>query len=49
MDTALLGHKADPVTGGARYNGYFVEVPDAPGIGADIDERFLRECEHIVV
>jgi L-alanine-DL-glutamate epimerase-like enolase superfamily enzyme len=49
MDTALLGHKMDPVTGGAQYNGYFVEVPDKPGIGADIDENFLRGCEQIIV
>ncbi len=49
MDTALLGHKIDPVTGGAQYNGYFVEVPDKPGISADIDENFLRGCEQIVV
>lgn len=49
MDTALLGHTVDPVTGGAQYKGYFVEVPDVPGIGADIDENFLRECEHIIV
>ena len=49
MDTALLGHKVDPVTGGAQYKGYFVEVPDKPGIGADIDENFLKGCEQIVV
>jgi L-alanine-DL-glutamate epimerase-like enolase superfamily enzyme len=49
MDTALLGHQLDPVTGGAHYNGYFVEVPDGPGIGADIDNEFLKECEQIVV
>ena len=49
MDTALLGHKADPVTGGAQYRGYFVEVPDQPGIGADIDDNFLKECEQITV
>ena len=49
MDTALLGHKVDPVTGGVQYNGYFVEVPEKPGIGADIEESFLKECEHIIV
>jgi L-alanine-DL-glutamate epimerase-like enolase superfamily enzyme len=43
MDTCMLGHKRDPVTGGVRYNGYYVEVPDAPGIGADADEQFLKE------
>ena len=49
MDTALLGHKMDPVEGGVQFNGYFVEVPDKPGIGADIDENFLKECEQLVV
>ena len=42
MDTCLLGHKTDPVTGGVQYNGYFLEVPETPGIGADIDEEFLE-------
>jgi L-alanine-DL-glutamate epimerase-like enolase superfamily enzyme len=49
MDTALLGHKTDPVTGGAQYKGYFVEVPDKRGIGADIDDDFLKGCEQIIV
>jgi L-alanine-DL-glutamate epimerase-like enolase superfamily enzyme len=45
MDTCMLGHKKDPVTGGVQYNGYYVEVPDTPGIGADADEDFLKELE----
>jgi L-alanine-DL-glutamate epimerase-like enolase superfamily enzyme len=49
MDTCMLGHKADPVTGGVRYNGFFLELPDAPGIGADIDEAFLSTCESISI
>ncbi len=49
MDTALLGHKTDPVTGGARYRGHFVEVPDQPGIGADMDHNFLKGCEQIII
>jgi L-alanine-DL-glutamate epimerase-like enolase superfamily enzyme len=49
MDTCLLGHKTDPVLGGVQYRGYFLEVPDAPGIGADMDEKFLRECEQVRV
>ena len=49
MDTCLLGHKEDPVTGGVRYNGYFIEVPAAPGIGADAEEDFLRRCEKISI
>ena len=49
MDTCLLGHKVDPVTGGVQYRGYFLELPDAPGIGADVDEKFLQQCEMVTV
>lgn len=44
MDTCMLGHKADPVTGGVQYNQFFLTVPDAAGIGADVDEAFLEGC-----
>jgi L-alanine-DL-glutamate epimerase-like enolase superfamily enzyme len=49
MDTCMLGHKTDPVTGGVRYNGFFIEIPDLPGIGADADESFLKNCEMVVI
>jgi len=49
MDTCLLGHKSDPVTGGVRYNGYFLEIPDTPGLGADADDTFLHTCDHISI
>jgi L-Ala-D/L-Glu epimerase len=49
MDTALLGHKLDPVTGGVQFKGYFLEVPQTPGIGADIEEGFLKGCEQVTV
>ncbi|MBS1660179.1 MAG: dipeptide epimerase [Bacteroidetes bacterium] len=49
MDTCMLGHKTDPVTGGVRYKGYFLEVPDTPGLGADADETFLQQCEKVTV
>jgi L-Ala-D/L-Glu epimerase len=49
MDTCMLGHKLDPVTGGVKYNGNYVEVPDAPGIGADADENFLEGLEKRVI
>lgn len=45
MDTCLIGHLEDPVVGGVRYVGYDISVPDLPGIGADVDEAFLRNCE----
>jgi L-Ala-D/L-Glu epimerase len=49
MDTCLLGHKIDPVTGGVRFNGYFLETPDTPGLGADIDPAFLQLCERATI
>jgi L-alanine-DL-glutamate epimerase-like enolase superfamily enzyme len=49
MDTCMLGHKQDPVTGGVTYNGYYVEVPDTPGIGADANESFLESLEKITI
>ncbi len=49
MDTALLGHKIDPVTGGVQFRGYFLELPDVAGIGADISGEFLQGCEQTVV
>jgi len=49
MDTCLLGHKTDPATGGVRYKGYFLEIPDTPGLGADADEAFLQNCEQVSI
>jgi len=45
LDTCLLGHLADPVTGGVQYRGYFIDLPETPGIGADADSSFLEHCE----
>lgn len=45
MDTCMLGHKADPVTGGVMYNGYNVQLPSGIGIGAEVEEGFLEGCE----
>jgi L-alanine-DL-glutamate epimerase-like enolase superfamily enzyme len=49
MDTCKLGHKVDPVTGGVRFNGYFLEIPETPGLGADADDAFLQECLKVTV
>ncbi len=49
MDTCMLGHKLDPVAGGVKYNGYYVEVPDTAGIGADADDAFLKTLEKTIV
>jgi L-alanine-DL-glutamate epimerase-like enolase superfamily enzyme len=32
-----------------RYNGYFLEIPDTPGLGADADEAFLEKCEKVSI
>jgi L-alanine-DL-glutamate epimerase-like enolase superfamily enzyme len=49
MDTCMLGHTSDPVKGGVKYNGYYVEVPDTPGIGADAEEDFLEGLEKVII
>lgn len=45
LDTCLLGHLADPVSGGVTYDGYFLDISEMPGIGADADDQFLKKCE----
>jgi L-alanine-DL-glutamate epimerase-like enolase superfamily enzyme len=49
MDTCMLGHQADPCVGGVEYEGYFLNIDDAPGIGADASEEFLAGCERFIV
>lgn len=49
MDTCMLGHKADPVIGGVTYNNFFVQIPDAVGIGADADVDFLKGSEMLTI
>jgi L-Ala-D/L-Glu epimerase len=49
MDTCMLGHKIDPVTGGVTYNGYTVQLPSGIGIGAGVEEGFLEGCENIKI
>jgi L-alanine-DL-glutamate epimerase-like enolase superfamily enzyme len=49
MDTCLLGHKADPITGGVQYKGFHLQVPETPGIGADVDDVFLQHCEKATI
>lgn len=46
---APFEHAEDPVAGGAIYNGYRVELPDSPGIGAEIDTPFLRRLDVITI
>ncbi|HUQ64622.1 MAG TPA: enolase C-terminal domain-like protein, partial [Flavitalea sp.] len=49
MDTCLIGHLVDPVKGGVKYNGFFLEVPSASGIGADVTDDFLKTCKMVSV
>jgi L-alanine-DL-glutamate epimerase-like enolase superfamily enzyme len=49
MDTCMLGHKEDPVQGGVKFKGYFIETPDSPGIGADVEDLFLKYLEQISI
>lgn len=49
MDTCMIGHLEDPVIGGVRYNGYFLEMDETPGIGAEVDPAFLQKCESFTV
>jgi len=32
-----------------QFRGFFLDTPDTPGLGADVDEAFLRGCEKISV
>ncbi len=45
MDTCMIGHLEDLVTGVVTYKGYFLQIDDAPGLGADIDSAFLKNCK----
>lgn len=49
LDTCLLGHKLDPVLGGAEYNRYYLNLPTGNGIDAEIDPEFLAAMEKIVI
>jgi L-alanine-DL-glutamate epimerase-like enolase superfamily enzyme len=49
LDTCLLGHKEDPVTGGVKFQGMKLIPPTTPGIGADIDDAWLKKMESFTV
>ncbi len=49
LDTCLLGHRIDPVTGGVQYQGMHLFLTDEPGIGADVDEVYLKTLEKTIV
>ncbi len=49
LDTPLM-LKEDPVVGGMMFleNG-IVEIDDAIGIGATVDEAYLKNCEKVIL
>lgn len=49
LDTCLLGHLTDPVTGGVTYSGMRLQLTDVPGIGADVDNSYLETLEQVVI
>jgi L-alanine-DL-glutamate epimerase-like enolase superfamily enzyme len=49
LDTCLIGHIEDPVTGGCSYNGMQLQLTEAPGIGADVDPAYLKKLEQVVI
>jgi o-succinylbenzoate synthase len=49
MDTCLLGHLEDPITGGVQFNGMHLSIGDQPGIGAEVDQSYLSKLEHCIV
>jgi L-alanine-DL-glutamate epimerase-like enolase superfamily enzyme len=49
LDTCLLGQLEDPVVGGAIYDGFNLQISDAPGIAADIHPDFLANCMNAVI
>jgi L-alanine-DL-glutamate epimerase-like enolase superfamily enzyme len=42
-------HANDPVQGGITYHGYQIELPNEPGIGAEVDPHFLSNCSRVEV
>jgi L-Ala-D/L-Glu epimerase len=49
FDTPLM-MEIDPVIGGISYGkDGKVEIPDVPGLGAEIDKKYLEKCPRIVI
>lgn len=49
LDTCLIGHQVDPVIGGVVYQGMELSISDTPGIGADVDNAFLKSLEQTII
>ncbi|GAB3172042.1 mandelate racemase/muconate lactonizing enzyme family protein [Telluribacter humicola] len=49
LDSAFE-HAVDPVLGGAQYhNHYRLELPESPGHGADLDDKYLSRMERVEI
>jgi L-Ala-D/L-Glu epimerase len=46
---AFLEHDVDPVVGGMQVTAGTVRLPDAPGLGLDIDPAFLRKLQPVTI
>lgn len=45
-----LFHEFDPIIGGMNYHSNWeISVPDQSGLGLEVDENFLKTCEHLVI
>ena len=42
-------HADDPVYGGITYHGYQIELPETPGIGAEVDSTFLKKLPSQII
>ncbi|MFT4204114.1 MAG: dipeptide epimerase [Chitinophagaceae bacterium] len=49
LDTALLGQQEDPIINGMSYDGQEIILPELPGIGAEVDEQYLKKQEHVTI
>jgi L-alanine-DL-glutamate epimerase-like enolase superfamily enzyme len=46
---AFLEHETDPVMGGMQVKAGVVTLPEAPGLGLDIDPAFLKKLQPLVL
>jgi L-alanine-DL-glutamate epimerase-like enolase superfamily enzyme len=49
LDTCLLGQLEDPVSDGAVYNNYYLDLPNKVGIGADIYPEYIKKAERLII
>ena len=49
LDTCLLGHLEDPVLNGMSYQGMHLIVPEGIGIGAEVNNDYLKKLTAAIV